>query len=372
MCVLLLAAGSANNSLFAQPELNRVSIAERSDGAGYVLRYHLTAAPDSFTVLRPSANLVQVNIYGSGLSSDEIPVDLNEQIKDIRLFEVENGVGADVYLNESLFFATAAYPDVNGRDLLVSLEYASEEDVLAAVTAGDVFDRTGEEDAKTDQTEREEPGETIDTDAIEDESDTAQQRVRARADGKKVTIGVLTGFSAADVKGDAFVSGVRQGISFGLAVGIQLPWELPYKIGTGIETGIYYAQKGFENPTPDFLNAETAEFDYMEVPILAKFSYPLLERVSPYVLIGPSLGFKVSAERVRENGTRSDLDDQTKSTDLSAIVGGGVDIKLRQQILSFQVKGGLSFSDVFDTNEESPATDFFKHRYIALELVFRL
>lgn len=372
MCVLLFAADSVNRSLFAQSELNRVSIAERSDGAGYVLRYHLTAAPDSFTVVRPSANLVQVNIYGSGLSSDEIPVDVNEQIEDIRLFEVENGVGADIYLNENRFFATAAYPDVNGRDLLLSLENTSEEDVMAAITAGDVFDRSGEEGAETDQTEREEPGETIDTDAIEDESDTAQQRVRARADGKKVTIGVLTGFSAADVKGDAFVSGVRQGISFGLAVGIQLPWELPYKIGTGIETGIYYAQKGFENPTPDFLNAETVEFDYMEVPILAKFSYPLLERVSPYVLIGPSLGFKVSAERVRENGTRSDLDDQTKSTDLSAIVGGGVDVKLKQQILSFQVKGGLSFSDVFDTNEESPATDFFKHRYIALELVFRL
>ncbi len=244
--------------------------------------------------------------------------------------------------------------------------------MLGSITGELEFDRDSGEKAEADQTEREEPGETIDTDAIEDESDDEQQRVRARADEKKVTIGVLTGFSAADVKGDAFVSGVRQGISFGLAVGLRLPWELPHNIGTGIETGIYYAQKGFENPSPDFLNAETVEFDYMEVPVLAKFSYPLLKRVSPYLLAGPSLGFNVNAERVQTDGSRADLDDQTTSTDLSLVLGGGLDVKLNRQVLSFQAKGGLSVFDVFDTVDEGPATDFFKHRYIALELIFRL
>jgi opacity protein-like surface antigen len=370
--MLLLAVGSTNSSLFAQTELNRVSIAERSDGAGFVLRYHLTAAPDSFAVARPAANLLQINIYGSRLSAEELPVDVNEQIEDIRLFDMENGVGADVYLNERRFFVTSAYPDVNGRDLLVSLEDASQEKVLETVTPGSGIERDSEGDAETDQTKQEQPEEVIDTDEIEAENEAIVRRSPAKVDGKKVTIGVLTGFSAADVKGDAFVSEVRQGISFGLAVGIQLPWVLPYNIGTGIETGINYAQKGFENPTPDFLNAQTVEFDYMEIPLLAKFSYPLLERVSPYILIGPSLGFNVSAERVRPNETRADLDDQTSLTDLSAMFGGGVDVKLNRQILSFQVKGGLSFSDVFNTVEEGPATDFFKHRYIALELVFRL
>jgi opacity protein-like surface antigen len=370
--MLLCGAGFAANPIMAQSELIRVSIAERSDGAGYVLRYHLTEAPDSFRVARPSAQLVQINIYGSRLFSNEIPVGVNEEIEDIRLFDFENGVGVDVYLTENRYFATSAYPDVNERDLLLSLEYAPEESVAIAITNSDGFVRSGGQDTETVQTEQEESEDVIVSDEIETDNDAVAQRARARVGEKKVTIGVLTGFSAADVKGDAFISEARRGISFGLAVGIQLPLALPYNIGTGIETGIYYAQKGFENSSPDFLNAEMVEFDYMEVPVLAKFSYPLLEKVSPYILIGPSLGFKVSAERVRTDGTRADLDDQTTSTDLSAIIGGGLDIKLKQQILSFQVKGGLSFSDVFDTVEESPATDFFKHRYIALELVFRL
>lgn len=365
---LLLITWPAKSLLQAQSELTRVSLAERSDRAGYVLRYHLTEAPDSFRVARPSPGLVQINIYGSRLRSDETRVDVNEEIEDIQLFDIDDGVGADIFLNEDLFFGASAYPDVNGRDLLLSLEYVAEENVLAAVEGGSGFQRDGFPGTETDQTEQEEAAEVTDTGAVQ--TDTGREPHSMI--NKKVTIGVLTGFSAADVKGDAFVSGIRQGISFGLAVGIQLPWNLPYNIGAGIETGIYYAQKGFENPSPDFLNAESVEFDYMEVPVLGKFSYPLFERVSPYVLIGPSLGFKVSAERVRANGTRADLDDQTTGTDLSAIVGGGVDIMLNRQILSLQVKGGLSFSDVFDTVEESPETDFFKHRYIALELVFRL
>jgi hypothetical protein len=372
MCVLLLAGGSANSELFAQSELSRVSLAERSDGAGFVLRYHLTEAPDSFHVARPSVSLVQINIYGSRLISDEISVDENSEISDIRLFDIDNGVGADISFNDNVFFNTAVYPDVNGRDLLLSLEYGPEESVLASVNERLQFGRDSGGRAETDQTEQEEPTEIIDMGAVEDSRSADAKHAEAGSGEKRVTVGVLTGISIADVKGNAFVSETRRGISFGLAVGVRLPLELPYNIGTGIETGIYFAQKGFRNPSPDFLNAETVEFDYMEVPILAKFSYPLIERLSPYLLIGPSLGFNVSAERVRADGSRSDLDDQTTSTDLSLIIGGGMDVKLNRQVISFQVKGGLSFSDVFDTAGESPATDYFKHRYVALELVFRL
>lgn len=372
MCVLLFWADSVNSLLFAQSELTRVSIDERSDGAGYVLRNHLTEAPDSIRVARPSPSLFQVNIYGSKLSAGEIPVDVNEEIEDIRLFDIENGIGVDVYLGENRFFDTGAYPDVNNRDLLLALEYTTEEIVLASIAEDAGFDRIVDGSTGADQTGQKNPEEGGEPNIVQAKSGTKPQRAPGYISDKRVTIGVLTGLSASDVKGNAFVSEIRQGISFGLAVGIQFPWELPYKIETGIETGIFYAEKGFKNPSPDFLNAETVEFDYIEVPILAKFSYPLLKRVSPYVLAGPSLGFKVSAERVRLNGTRADLDDQTTGTDLSAIIAGGVDMKLNRQILSLQVKGGLSFFDVFKNVEESPATDIFKHRYIALELILRL
>jgi hypothetical protein len=372
MWLFLLGTAFAGSSALAQSELTRVSIAERSDGEGFVLRFHLTEAPDSFQIARPSPQLVQLNIYGSELGTGETPAGENDDITDIQLFDLENGAGADIYLNENSFFATDAYPDVNGRDLLLSLEYTSEEEVLSSVTDGFRINRGQTDDAERDDLVQDNRTEIEETESAEENIAPNRDITRAGAAEKRVTYGVLAGFTVADVKGDAFVSEPRSGISFGLAVGVKLPWRLPYDIRTGIETGIIYTQKGFENATPDFLNAEIVEFDYIEVPVLAKLSYPLLEQVSPYFLIGPSLGFNVSAERVRTDESRADLDDQTRSADLSLIIGGGIDVSVGSQILSLQAKGGLSFSDVFKTVDESPGTDFFKHRIVALELVFRL
>lgn len=365
-------AFTGNSAVLAQSELTQVTIAERSDGEGYVLRYHLTEPPDSFRIARPSVQLVQLNIYGSRLSEAEIPTGEIAEITDIDLFDIENGVGTEIYLNENSVFTINTYPDVNGRDLLVSLENSSNENVLAAISDSLQFTGESSESGATGQPGQEVSEEMTDNETVDENADMDMRIAEAGVAEKRVTIGVVTGLSLADVKGNAFISEVRSGISFGLAVGVRLPWELPFNIGTGVETGIFYAQKGFENAEPDFLNAEIVEFDYMEVPILAKFSYPLIEKVSPYLLLGPSLGFNVSAERVRTDESRADLDDQTASTDLSLIVGGGLDVKAGGQILTLQVKGGLSFFDVFKTVEESPSTDFFKHRYVALELIFRL
>src|SRR5690625_5882853 len=45
-------------------QLDRISVAQRSDGGGLVLRYHLTSEPDSYTLHRPRADLIQMNLYG--------------------------------------------------------------------------------------------------------------------------------------------------------------------------------------------------------------------------------------------------------------------------------------------------------------------
>src|SRR5690625_7646359 len=45
-------------------QLDRISVAQRADGGGGVLRYHLTSEPDSYTLHRPRADLIQMNRYG--------------------------------------------------------------------------------------------------------------------------------------------------------------------------------------------------------------------------------------------------------------------------------------------------------------------
>lgn len=106
----------------AQQVLPRVSVATRSDGLGYVIRYHFTSAPDSFKVFQPKANLIQLAIYKNGVEIDQInkpdPGDV------IQRFAFENfgmGFGTDIRLADDANFLARAYMDANQRHLLLGL-----------------------------------------------------------------------------------------------------------------------------------------------------------------------------------------------------------------------------------------------------------
>lgn len=121
--MLLLSVLPAEKA-FSQTTLDRLSIAERSDGMGFVARLHLSAAPDSFKVAHAGEHYIQVALYGV----DQIaPRVINPErpfvIESIHTADLPNGAGKLLELN--LFreqnVRINSYPDVNGRDLLISL-----------------------------------------------------------------------------------------------------------------------------------------------------------------------------------------------------------------------------------------------------------
>jgi len=106
----------------SQSALPRISVAERSDGLGYVIRYHFSSAPDSFKVFQPSANLVQIATYKNGVSlaNTQLPSG-SAGITGLNLTEIPGGFGTDVRLPGTRAYLAKAYPDANGRHLLVGL-----------------------------------------------------------------------------------------------------------------------------------------------------------------------------------------------------------------------------------------------------------
>jgi N-acetylmuramoyl-L-alanine amidase len=119
----------------AQNTLPRVSIAERSDGLGFVIRYHFTSAPDSFKIFQPSADLIQVAVYKKGvqLSAVNLPA-AGSTIRGFNVTEIPGGFGTDIRLSGNRVFLANAYPDANQRHLLVGLTEISrrELDILTA------------------------------------------------------------------------------------------------------------------------------------------------------------------------------------------------------------------------------------------------
>lgn len=111
--------------VFAQPQLERISKAERSDGLGYVIRYHFSQAIDSFTVIQPAPDLIQMELFASNIDTSGIYFPEKQgKIQEIRLYKLEESYGVDIYLDEDISVISKAYADQNGSDILLALTKA--------------------------------------------------------------------------------------------------------------------------------------------------------------------------------------------------------------------------------------------------------
>ncbi len=117
-------------SAFAQPHLERISKAERSDGLGYVVRYHLSQPVDSFTVIQPAPDLVQMELFAEEIDTTGLLVfDQEGKIQEVRLYKLDSSYGVDIYLDSDVSVTSNAYFDQNGSDILLALSKADPYDV---------------------------------------------------------------------------------------------------------------------------------------------------------------------------------------------------------------------------------------------------
>ncbi|WP_421775381.1 N-acetylmuramoyl-L-alanine amidase family protein [Gracilimonas sp.] len=115
---------------FAQTQLHRVSNTARSDGMGYVVRYHLTAPVDSFKILQPAPDLIQMVLYDEEIDTTGLTLpEQSEKLKEVRLYKLKYGYGVDIYLGNGAYYKSNAYLDQNGSDILVNLEIADQREV---------------------------------------------------------------------------------------------------------------------------------------------------------------------------------------------------------------------------------------------------
>lgn len=106
----------------AQVKLDRISAVERSDGNGYVIRYHLSTMVDSFKVIQPASDLIQMVLYAEDIDTTGISFPpVTDKFKSVDLYKTSTGFGVDISLGPETYFLTEAYPDQNKKDLLLAL-----------------------------------------------------------------------------------------------------------------------------------------------------------------------------------------------------------------------------------------------------------
>ncbi|MFU8812822.1 MAG: N-acetylmuramoyl-L-alanine amidase family protein [Balneolaceae bacterium] len=127
--------------LHAQETLSRISAVERSDGNGFVIRYHLSSMIDSSDVYQPRENLIQMMLYAPMHDTLNFrKLESNAAIRDLDLYNIPSGFAVDIHLQEGIYFNTRVYPDQNGTDLLLALSYTPQDAISGLLPDMDPID----------------------------------------------------------------------------------------------------------------------------------------------------------------------------------------------------------------------------------------
>jgi hypothetical protein len=140
------------------------------------------------------------------------------------------------------------------------------------------------------------------------------------ADGATGGLVVGANISSARLAGtDA--TGIDTGNKTGLFVGILALWPITPVVG--IQPELAYSQRHFSVRDTLSSFSATENWDWIEVPILARVSFGHSASHSVYVVGGPGFEFLVRAKE-EAAGTTSDVKDDVKRADVSIIAGVGV------------------------------------------------
>jgi hypothetical protein len=163
-----------------------------------------------------------------------------------------------------------------------------------------------------------------------------------------VSFGLQGGMNISNLTGAEDDLDARFGLTAGAVLDISLPM-MPF----GIQSGVFYTQKGAKISDED--GDATFRFDYIEVPVMARFQLGPPGPITPHLVVGPYIGFNINSEVEGSfNGASVsiELDDETRSTEIGGTIGVGLDFNLGITKLNAMARYSYGFTTVFDSDFE--------------------
>ena len=135
-----------------------------------------------------------------------------------------------------------------------------------------------------------------------------------------------------------------------------------------VQPEIYYLTQGsVRKLTLDDMEKKTEQvLSYIDIPVLAKARFKTSGRIRPVVFAGPAVSFMTKAvQRFYTNGALDgeyDLKPFLKSTNFSAVFGGGIEYPLKNLFLVLDIRYDLGFGDI----DSASATENMKTRALLI------
>ena len=116
------------------------------------------------------------------------------------------------------------------------------------------------------------------------------------------------------------------------------------------------------------------KLDYIEFPLLVRFTPPTEGSIDPIIYAGPNLGFNVRAELLTVVGDEENSDNisnQIKGFDLGLVVGGGIifgESQLRYRSVRYALEARLTtgYSDILVDEEAGESAGDFSNSTFAI------
>jgi len=123
-----------------------------------------------------------------------------------------------------------------------------------------------------------------------------------------------------------------------------------------IQPELLYTMKGMKGNLYDGLVSVdvTASFDYVELPVLAVYTFPGSRSLRPRVYAGPSFAYNLGSELEISAWLASasvDFSSLTQTTDFGVVAGAGFDYALGKGMITFDVRYQLGFTNVIMTGD---------------------
>ncbi|HER43681.1 MAG TPA: PorT family protein, partial [Candidatus Eisenbacteria bacterium] len=204
-----------------------------------------------------------------------------------------------------------------------------------------------------------------------------------------VLVFLLVAWSAAAATAGEVSFGVKGGLVTSNVTGIPEEWEnvqsylnnfcggvfLNYAFdeALSIQPEILYVPKGVKGVLYDgFIDVDvTPSIDFIEIPLLLKYTFPAGGAIRPCIFAGPSVGFVIDSQLEIGAGwlsSKIDMSDFTNDTDFSIVAGAGIGYETRYGLLTFDARFQRGFSNIIESAEfdvfgstQSITIDEFKH-----------
>jgi hypothetical protein len=185
----------------------------------------------------------------------------------------------------------------------------------------------------------------------------------------QIKFGLKGGVNLADMAGDGWVVLAAEAettvdhkfsLGFGGGVFAQVPLG---QSGLLLQPEALFIVKGYKRETGGSDITHTAKWNYIEVPVLVKYSIPMQGKISPNLFAGPFAAFNIGGKITFGNIPASEEDgyeyldiDNIKALDFGITFGGGLDFAVGPAgKLTFDVRYTMGLTDAFDdvTAEEA-------------------